>query len=390
MRRRRQDSRFEVEKTPLRVRVENGIMHHKLLLGSTALVGCSMLFASAASAQDGGFEVILGGYPEFGLTAASGDTLDNERKNQNDSFYMENEVHVRAEGITDGGIRYGSKIEIEVGGGGDAGSDGISIDEAGLFFSGNFGRVELGRDDGAEDLIFVGAEDAQAGTGGLDGDTANLGFIQFPDMGDDIKATYFTPRIAGFQLGASFTPDGDDNNNGRGSTTLAGGDGRKNAIGGGINWVGVLGPVDLTLSAVGNWADVKDSDGAQAAQDFRDDAKAWALGGLLGFGGLEFGVSYNDFKGPQESQDGSLLSLGLAYGFGPAIVSVGYERDWNDEGDDANIFVVSGDVGLLPGVTLKGDVSYNTDDPNESVNADGSQNDSDSTIAGVLTVQLDY
>ena len=241
-------------------------MHHRLLLGSTALVGAGMLFASAASAQEGaGFEVILGGFTEFGVNAATGDTLDNSGDTQNYGFFMDNEIIVRAQGITDGGIRYGSKIEIEVAGGGDAGSegDGISIDEAGLFFSGNFGRVELGRDDGAEDLMFVGAEDAQAGTGGIDGDTSNLGQIQFPDMGDDVKATYFTPRFAGFQLGVSFTPDGDDNNNGIGNDALDGGDGRKNAIGGGINWVGVLGPVDLTLSAVGNLADVKGSGDAQ-------------------------------------------------------------------------------------------------------------------------------
>jgi len=365
-------------------------MHHRLLLGSTALVGAGMLFASGASAQEAGFEVILGGFTEFGVTAATNDTLANQRKNQNYSFYMDNEVIVRAEGITDGGVRYGSKVEIEVAGGGDAGSDGISIDEVGLFFSGNFGRVELGRDDGAEDLMFVGAEDAQAGTGGLDGDTANLGQIQFPDTGDAVKSTYFTPRIAGFQLGASFTPDGDDNTDGRGSTTLTGAPGTKNTIGGGINWVGVLGPVDLTLAAVGNWADVKDSNATQAALGFRDDAKAWALGGLLGFGGLEFGVSFNDFKGPTEFQEGTLLSFGLAYGFGPANVSVGYERDWNENIDDANIFVVSGDIGLLPGVTLKGDVSYNTDDPFKDVDDDGDPVDSGSTLGGVLTVQLDY
>jgi outer membrane protein OmpU len=369
-------------------------MHHKLLLGSTALVGAGMLFASAASAQEaevGGIEVVLGGYTEFGLTAATHDTLGNQRQNQNYSFFMDNEVILTANGVTDGGIRYGSKVEIEVGGGGDAGSpNGISIDEVGLFFSGNFGRVELGRDDGAEDLIFVGAEDAQAGTGGIDGDTANLGQIQFPDMGDTIKATYFTPRIAGFQLGASFAPDGDDNTNGRGSTAFNAGDNnRKNMVGGGANWVGVLGPVDLTLSAVGMFADVKGGDAVQAANGFRDDEKAWALGGLLGFGGLSFGVSFNDFKGPTEVQEGQLLSFGLAYGFGPANVSVGYERDWNDNADDANIFVVSGDLGILPGVTLKGDGSYNTEDPNKNVFDDGTRS-SGSTWAGVLTVQLDY
>jgi outer membrane protein OmpU len=367
-------------------------MHHRLLLGSTALVGAGMLFASAASAQETGFEVILGGYTEFGVNAATEDTLDNDNRTRHYGFYMDNEVIIRAEGITDGGVRYGSKVELEAAsdfGGGVSSSD-ATIDEVGLFFSGNFGRVELGRDDGAEDLMFVGAEDAQAGTGGIDGDTRNLGQIQFPDMGDDIKSTYFTPRIAGFQLGASFTPDGDDNNNGLGSNAFNGGDARKNAIGGGVNWVGVLGPVDLTLSAVGNWADVKGGNATQSDAGFKDDAKAWAIGGLLGFGGLGFGVSFNDFEGPQETQEGQLISFGLSYGFGPANVSVGYEHDWNDNLDNTNVFVVSGDIGLLPGVTLKGDVSWNTDDPFKEVDDDGNPTDSGNTLGGVLSVQLDY
>jgi hypothetical protein len=370
-------------------------MHQRLLLGSTALVGAGMLFTSAASAQEvGEIEVILGGFTEFGVNAANHDTLDNNNRNRGYAFYADNEVIIRAEGITDGGIRYGSKLEIEVGSDLDTGPNAVSIDEAGLFFSGNFGRVELGRDDGAEDLMFVGAEDAQAGTGGLDGDTQNLGQVQFPDMGDDIKATYFTPRIAGFQLGASFTPDGDDNENGLGSNEFIGtGDQRKDAIGGGINWVGVLGPVDLTLSAVGNWADVKGGNAAQSAADFSDDAKAFAVGGLLGFGGLSFGVSFNDFKGPTDAQDGQLISFGLTYGFGPANVSVGYEHDWNDDVPNTNIFAVSGDLGVLPGVTLKGDVTYNTDDPFKRVaeQPDGTITTNDGgTIAGVLAVQLDY
>jgi hypothetical protein len=369
-------------------------MHHKLLLGSTALVGAGVLFTSAASAQEaevGGIEVVLGGYTEFLVQAASDDTLGNQRQNQNYAFQMDNEIILSATGVTDGGVRYGSKVEVEVGGGGDAGSDGdgISVDEVGLFFSGNFGRVELGRDDGAEDLMFVGAEDAQAGTGGIDGDTQNLGQIQFPDMGDVVKATYFTPRVAGFQLGASFAPDGDDNNNGLGSTALLDADGRKNMVGGGANWVGVLGPVDLTLSAVAMYANVKGSDTAQDAQGFRDEETAFAVGGLLGFGGLSFGVSFNDFEGPLETQKGQLLSGGLAYGFGPANVSVGVEQDWNDEADNATIFVVSGDLGLMPGVTLKGDVSYNTEDPNQDVAEDGSTS-SGSTVAGVASIQLDY
>jgi outer membrane protein OmpU len=374
---------------PLRVRVENGIMHQRLLLGTTALVGAGFLFTSAAMAQDGGLEVVLGGFTEFGAAAASNDTLDNQSKNQNYSFFVDAEVQIRVNGLTDGGLRYGSKVEIGVDNEGTGGN--ATIDEVGLFFSGNFGRVELGRDDGAEDLIHVGAEDAQAGTGGIDGDTANLNNVTFQDTADSVKATYFTPRIAGFQAGFSWTPDGDDNRNGQGDTELLGGDGRKNIAGGGVNWVGVLGPVDLTLSAVGIWADVKGSNGQQAAQGFRDDQKAYQFGGLLGFGGLSFGTTFSDFKGPRDGgggsgSDGKILSFGLAYGFGPANVSVGYDRNWNEDADDSNVFAVSGDLGLIPGVTLKGDVTYNTDDPNKNAGDDNAGE----TIAGVMTLQLDY
>jgi outer membrane protein OmpU len=364
-------------------------MNQRLLLGTTALAGAGMLLSSAAMAQDGGLEVVLSGYTEFGAAAASGDTLGNQSKNQNYNFFMDSELQVRVNGLTDGGVRYGAKIEVGVDGPGNA-----TVDEVGLFFSGNFGRVELGRDDGAEDGMFVGAEDAQAGTGGIDGDTANLNNVQFRDTADAVKATYFTPRIAGFQAGFSWTPDGDDNQNGNGSTALQGGDGRKNIAGGGINWVGVLGPVDLTLSAVGIWADVKGSDQQQNAQGFRDDQKAYAFGGLLGFGGLSFGASWNQFEGPNQDNGGNggkgeILSFGLAYGFGPANVSVGYDRNWNDGASDSNLFAISGDLGLLPGVTLKGDVTYNTDDPNEDVsNAGGGGNGN--TVAGVATVQLDF
>ena len=50
---------------------------------------------------------------------------------------------------TQSGILYGSKVEL------DAGSDRgkqskAKVDEVGLFFSGCFGRIELGQEDGAE------------------------------------------------------------------------------------------------------------------------------------------------------------------------------------------------------------------------------------------------
>jgi hypothetical protein len=45
----------------------------------------------------------------------------------------------------------------------------------------------------------------------------------------------------------------------------------------------------------------------------------------------------------------------------------------------------------LPGVTLKGDVTYNTEDPNKNCfDQTGDDCSSGSTVGGVMTVQLDY
>jgi hypothetical protein len=301
---------------------------------------------------------------------------------------MDNELIIRANGATESGILYGSKVELEVGSGGIGNSQTTAIDEAGLYFSGNFGRVELGREDGAEDVMYVGGEDAQAGTGGIDGDQPNINFVQFVDTSDSAKATYFTPRLAGFQLGASFVPDFEDN--GGENQFQNGGNEGENGIGAGVNWVGALGALDLTLSAVGLWADCESNCTNNVTQSgFSDDELSWAVGGLLGFGGFTLGAGYNRNDAFPHNAQGDIVNVGLKYGFGAANVSVGWTWNKYDESDldDSNYFVVSGDIGILPGVTLKGDVGYQT----ETLGArDDEEIEQDDTVAGVVTVQLDY
>ncbi len=67
--------------------------------------------------------------------------------------------------------------------------------------------------------------------------------------------------------------------------------------------------------------------------------------------------------------------------------------------DNAHIFVVSGDVGILPGVVLKGDVAYNTDDIGAceggatecpATTTEDVGNNQDDTIGGVVSVQFNY
>jgi hypothetical protein len=47
---------------------------------------------------------------------------------------------------TQSGILYGSKVELEAGSG-PGNESKAKVDEVGLFFSGNFGRIELGHED---------------------------------------------------------------------------------------------------------------------------------------------------------------------------------------------------------------------------------------------------
>ena len=177
---------------------------------------------------------------------------------------MDNEVHIEATGVTDRGLTYGSYLEMEVGSGDapdaagndsfNSGSSGgnVYVDEVNLFFSGGFGRIELGRQDGAEDVMFVGGEDAQAGTGGIDGDTANLRrrSITSRSATPPRRPTSRRASAASSSAPASSRTASDDG--GRDGAPDFGTQ-WQNVVGGGANWVGAFGGVDLTLSAVGVW-----------------------------------------------------------------------------------------------------------------------------------------
>jgi outer membrane protein OmpU len=391
-------------------------MQRKRLLCSTALLSTCLLITGDALTQEpeeaapeeaapeeaarpgriGGIEVVLGGSTESGVQAGSKNTITGE-SDRNYTFFMDNELFIEARGATEGGILYGSTIILEVGTGGlDGDSPETELDEAALFFSSTFGRFEFGRRDGAEELMYVGAEEAQAGTGGIDGDIPNINFVEIENTSIAAKATYFTPRIAGFQLGASFTPDYEDNG---GENRFQGDDFEgENGVGSGVNWVGVLGPLDLTLSAVGlfgkcesNCTNGEEGDG----EGFQDEQKSWAVGGLLAFGEFTLGAGYNrhdDFA--PETQDNDIVNFGLMYGFEEADVSFGYTfNGFGDQTlDDSHLFVLSGNIGLLPGVALLADVSYNTNDIEAccQIVDDEPENRQSATWGGVLSIELEY
>ncbi|MCH9052029.1 MAG: porin, partial [Proteobacteria bacterium] len=234
---------------------------NKLLLGTTALVGASILMAGAAYAAKP--KVTVKAYVKFEVLGSSQDleAITGKKPNRGYGFATDSEVTVEVDGVTDAGMKVKAHIEMET----DAGSSGN--DETWIRFSGSWGQINLGSEDGAEDLMQHGTQKAHtAGDGGVDGDWVDAidwtsvngrlvaGAKLAQDSSDAVKATYFTPRVGGLQLGVSFTPDkgtsgrkvGPDND---GSF--------ESSWGIGVNFVKKIGGANVAISAVGHIAEAE-------------------------------------------------------------------------------------------------------------------------------------
>ena len=208
------------------------------LLATTAIVGAALLFAAPAGAQNwtgggkatkvtltGGIDFQIGLVDQdlqgFNDAAGSADctgpntALTRPCGTREFGFITNSEIAIKASGKTDAGLKWSAKIEFET----DTNASG-NTDEVQITLSGSWGALVLGNEDGAEDLMHYSSEQAiaGAGSGGVDGDWQDWTnfdrsgkFAREPtlatDSSDSTKISYYTPRINGVQLGASFVPD---------------------------------------------------------------------------------------------------------------------------------------------------------------------------------------
>lgn len=316
----------------------------KVLLGTTAVFGVGALFVS--SAQAGELEVGLSGFMR--TLAAFGDLEEESGTAGSREFYFRNdsEVNVKASATDDEtGLSYGVTIELET----DTSSTS-NTDETWIYISGGFGEVRFGDEDGAVDNMKVGGFSVAAGTGGIDGagEVASTG-INIANSSDNTKIRYDSPVVGGLQIGISYTPDA-----GHGGSTenpLDNNGDLEDWIEAGAVFSGSFGGVDLKASVVGGWADGEN----------QGDFSGVGAGATVGFSGFTVGGNWytqdNDNNGVDGDLDGITLGVGAA--LGPANVSVTYGyQDIDATGNEPENIVVSGDVGILPGVAVQGDVSF--------------------------------
>ena len=367
------------------------------LLGSTALLAVGLAAGQATCADK--IRVGLGGY--FNAFFVYGDQDDGEGEaaegRRDHKIAREAEVAFFGETVLDNGLTVGVNIKLE------AETCDDQIDESYVYFEGSYGRLEVGSEDPAPDAMFYGAPVPIAGVGLSTPDDVFASLTNSVGTpativnisGDAEKLTYFTPRIAGIQLGLSYTPDNCEENSAGGDSGFACGGSysgfqseetpgqQSESIEIGVNYVNSFGDVDIGAYAGYAAGDLEVSDPAA------EDQNQWGLGFEVGYAGFTFGAEYkeDDQGSSGRNTDRTDWAVGLAYGQGPWTVGVQYVNAEVEEGDglgedETEGFQVGGTYNLGPGVLLTGgvtiwDVRDNLDDP-------ASENDATSVIIGTI------
>jgi len=338
----------------------------KILLGTSALALAGAFASPAASAE---WEMRVGGYMEQHVAYATSDPDNSPGK---DAEYdgvdvkSDTEIHFSPVITLDNGIKFGARIELEGTGKGDD-----QIDENYVYIEGSFGRLSIGEDDnaayimgyGAPDVTFVninsGSESLWLPFDAAFGTTTTFISVE----GDSVGLRYFSPRMAGFQVGVSYARDAnrdsDDAQKDRDADL-------SDIFGVGANYVNSFGDFDIALS--GGWT------GGDAAKG-DSDPEAWSAGLNLGMSGFTIGGSYADWNkagGNMETFD-----LGVSYATGPWGVSFTYVHSELNDDDNGEIdkFLLGMDYKLAQGIRLGAWVVYVDADSDNGLGFTGDDED---------------
>ena len=337
----------------------------KLLLSGTALAAAGVVAGVAAPAQ-AQIELGLGGYMIQYLGYANSDTNVGSSSDAFNGFDVKSNSEVWFTGTTtlDNGLKFGVNVQLE---GNSNAAD--QIDESFLFVEGSFGRFNIGSENSAGYLMTYAAPNVGVGvnsTGVLTGflpqggGFAGAGFFRAPlgstyveldRANDSEKLTYFTPRFSGFQFGASYLPDPNQDSNAQvDETTVSYRDGFSL----GANFVESFNGFDVAVSGRYDWADDESAAGS--------DPSLWSAGINLGYAGFTIGGSYANTD-DMGANTGRGFDVGVSYETGPWGVSFTYfngEADASAAAGDTEYQAYEGaaSYALGPGVTAVGSVSY--------------------------------
>jgi outer membrane protein OmpU len=306
-------------------------MMKKILLATAAV--CGLAAAAAAPAKASDLELGISG---FFLGYGVYNNQDEAAGASNRSFDLrkETEIHFNGETTLDNGLTVGVVVETNMDRQDDNGNN--TVEESYAYFSGGWGRVNIGEEDGAPFLLQVAAPSADENIDGIRPliNSFDLGVVtstvgltndvlsyDHDATGYSNKLTYFTPVFNGFQAGVSYTPavsEADQSN-----TAAITADNTANqfddAIEAALRFEGSFEEIDLAIGAA--YTDISREVNTAA----NDDRKVWNLGADFDWGPFGLGMSYmSDNNGIADRGDTETFVVGVDYVTGPYRFGASY------------------------------------------------------------------
>jgi predicted porin len=342
-----------------------------LLAGSALAVAGLTVGAQKAEAA----EISLGMYMPFIIGGADS---DNNAENQIGLGSTDTEFYVTGSTTLENGIKVAVAFQFNAD---QSTSPSTNTDEIEIAITGSFGKIELGHEDGAEDLMNLGATKVKVWAPGSFANTTGVpvNFTQYSgaatsneaglDSGDAQKISYYTPRFAGVQVGVSWANTSEIISQTPGSNA--------SHFGAGINYMNTFGDIDVGLAAT-YWT-----------TDQSTDEDRWSLGAQFGYAG--FGLSGQYSQGQRVSgQDVMTWDVGVNYTTGPWGVHLTYEYG---EADFVNAATRSGDASMIhagvsyalgPGITLGAGLGFGTDESDAGSSSGGADKDYTTFTTGII------
>lgn len=367
----------------------------KVLLAGTALAG---LVLAAAPAQAQGLNLDLGGHFRGYAVYADNDEPAGVADSEDFDLRRDSEIHFTGETTLDNGLTVGVHSELQLG---DTTAANIT-DETYAYFSGNWGRLNVGSEDGAAYLLQVAAPSADSNVDGLrtyiqafDTDLwpdsiRNGGSIRVDydhaDFEETDRLTYLTPKFSGFQAGISYAPESGQNAT-QDSFANPGIDDTINDFENlweiAARWDGEWQGFGISAGAGYSHASLEAEAAVPAAGDFTDDLDSWNVGLGTTWGGFSLGGAYvNSNNGVDSNGDSDTWVVGGAWDNGPYHLGASYLSSDTETGPAAADFevdriTVGGGYTFGPGMTFRGSVAY--------AMTDGGADDYDATQVAVGT-----
>ena len=367
------------------------------LLATSALVAAGLWGAmDSASAQQAkpGFpwatspiSVVVGGYHAqiFG-TASNKDNISLSTAATSASLnrtgqHSDSEIWFGGRTTLANGIAIGFDVQLE------GNTSGDVIDESYMFIDGAFGRLVMGSENAVDSIMHYGAPGVSA-SGQISYGTTNgpnvvnwvqrpanvtahinsesgcgaLGGNGYPNSGcDQQRVNYFTPRVAGFSAGVSYTPNfttggglttsHEDTNSLSNRRTE-----RSNVWHGAVNYVNTVAGIGVNLSAgVTSAPAVSNAAAGTPGAGKITDA---SFGGFLEYSGFAVGGHYRRIDAENQADNGSNWSVGGRYTSGPIQVGIYHQQSaadgaLNNSGRDKfSAQQLAGSYNLGPGIDL--------------------------------------